>query len=78
MYSSLILLSERTNVAQLRCDCDKVAQSDEVLVLLDYLKQVTSLLLLLLLVSPTPFIPEQFDPHMCTGLLMCLIKYFWY
>ena len=47
MYSSLFLLSERTNVAQLRCDCDKVALSYEVLVLLDYLKQVTRLLLLL-------------------------------
>ena len=39
-------MSERTNVAQLRCDCDKVALSYEVLVLLDYLKQVTRLLLL--------------------------------
>ena len=42
MCSSLFLLSEQsTNVAQLRFDCDEVAQSDEVLVLLDYLTQVT-------------------------------------
>ena len=75
------MCEDTTNVGQLKCDCDKVAQSNGVLVLLDYLAQVTRLLqllmqLLLLLVSPAPFTHYQFDPHMFTGLLMYNIKYF--